>query len=605
MFLNRIILELEAISSFLEILRFYSDSTVGKAMPQPFDPYYQWLGIPPEEQPPNHYRLLGIKWFEENADVISAAVDRQVLHLRTYQIGEYSDYSQRLLGEVISAKICLLDPKKKAVYDQKLLEGDLQKSIDQQKNGQNPAFGPRLEALFDEAETAEPSKLLHRPKKKLRLPSRRSLVVLCAIGGGLLLLGVLVTAGRWLADSVAVRLGGDGEAVESVSSQPPVPPAMGNAEAEQAAGGEETELPQKTSPPEAKAALPAQAEPKQPQARETPVAKTENETGFSWQSPPLQPGERASPAVAAPPAGSRLPIPAAEDRRRAWQMLDERYHINATNSPIEKIRLAKHLLRSKRGLIAGPEAAAFDYEMLEQASRLAAESGNFMLSLAAIDEIAARFEIDPLAAKYACLLEAANTVEGPAAMQQLSIAADKLVGEALEQKRFNIAERILDTAISAFKGAAGNEFRRQFIERRKQIHRQRQQDEGVAKAERTLKQLPNDGPANLLLGMHYCFAEDDWQQGLPYLAKGDDEDLARLANLELDNPPQSTAEEIQMGDAWWQLATARFGPSKKPILLRAAHWYRRAQFKVITPQQAKHVDTRLEAIVRLTGPEAK
>ena len=25
-----------------------------------FDPYRKWLGIPPQEQPPNHYRLLGI-----------------------------------------------------------------------------------------------------------------------------------------------------------------------------------------------------------------------------------------------------------------------------------------------------------------------------------------------------------------------------------------------------------------------------------------------------------------------------------------------------------------------------------------------------------------
>ena len=24
-----------------------------------FDPYYTWLGIPPEEQPPDHYRLIG------------------------------------------------------------------------------------------------------------------------------------------------------------------------------------------------------------------------------------------------------------------------------------------------------------------------------------------------------------------------------------------------------------------------------------------------------------------------------------------------------------------------------------------------------------------
>ena len=29
-----------------------------------FDPYHKWLGIPPQDQPPNHYRLLGVELFE-------------------------------------------------------------------------------------------------------------------------------------------------------------------------------------------------------------------------------------------------------------------------------------------------------------------------------------------------------------------------------------------------------------------------------------------------------------------------------------------------------------------------------------------------------------
>lgn len=33
-------------------------------LPENFDPYHKWLGIPPEEQPPHYYRLLGIKLFE-------------------------------------------------------------------------------------------------------------------------------------------------------------------------------------------------------------------------------------------------------------------------------------------------------------------------------------------------------------------------------------------------------------------------------------------------------------------------------------------------------------------------------------------------------------
>ena len=39
-------------------------------MGQGFDPYYDWLGIAPKDQPPNHYRLLGIDLFELKPNVI-------------------------------------------------------------------------------------------------------------------------------------------------------------------------------------------------------------------------------------------------------------------------------------------------------------------------------------------------------------------------------------------------------------------------------------------------------------------------------------------------------------------------------------------------------
>src|SRR5687768_18381170 len=45
------------------------------AMVDVFDPYHKWLAIPPEEQPPHHYRLLGIKLFESDPDVIESAAD--------------------------------------------------------------------------------------------------------------------------------------------------------------------------------------------------------------------------------------------------------------------------------------------------------------------------------------------------------------------------------------------------------------------------------------------------------------------------------------------------------------------------------------------------
>lgn len=90
------------------------------ALAQEFDAYHHWLGIPPKDQPPHHYRLLAIDMFESNADVIANAADRQMAHVRTFQTGRHGPKSQQLLNELAVARICLLDSAKKADYDRRL-----------------------------------------------------------------------------------------------------------------------------------------------------------------------------------------------------------------------------------------------------------------------------------------------------------------------------------------------------------------------------------------------------------------------------------------------------------------------------------------------------
>jgi hypothetical protein len=82
-----------------------------------FDPYRKWLGIPPQEQPPNQYRLLGIGLFESDPDVIANSADRQMSHVRTFQSGAFAEISQFILNELTAARMCLLDPQRKAEYD--------------------------------------------------------------------------------------------------------------------------------------------------------------------------------------------------------------------------------------------------------------------------------------------------------------------------------------------------------------------------------------------------------------------------------------------------------------------------------------------------------
>ena len=84
---------------------------------EPFDPYYKWLGIGLNERPINHYRLLGLRLFEADADVISHAADRQMAHIRSFQTGQRSAESQKLLNELSAAQGCLLNNQQKAAYD--------------------------------------------------------------------------------------------------------------------------------------------------------------------------------------------------------------------------------------------------------------------------------------------------------------------------------------------------------------------------------------------------------------------------------------------------------------------------------------------------------
>ncbi|QDU98320.1 hypothetical protein [Lignipirellula cremea] len=89
-------------------------------MSEDFDAYYKWLAIPPHDQPPDHYRLLGVARFESDEDVIANAADQRMMHLRGFQNGKHAELCQKLLNEISGARLCLLQASSKAAYDEQL-----------------------------------------------------------------------------------------------------------------------------------------------------------------------------------------------------------------------------------------------------------------------------------------------------------------------------------------------------------------------------------------------------------------------------------------------------------------------------------------------------
>jgi len=86
-------------------------------MPDNFDPYQQWLGIAPHEQPADYYRLLGLAQFENNQGAIEKAADQRASHIQMFASGGTERTAKTILNELAAARLCLLDPQAKQQYD--------------------------------------------------------------------------------------------------------------------------------------------------------------------------------------------------------------------------------------------------------------------------------------------------------------------------------------------------------------------------------------------------------------------------------------------------------------------------------------------------------
>jgi hypothetical protein len=81
------------------------------------DVYKDWLGITETARPLNHYQLLRLKQFEDDAGKVRENYRKMNAHVRKYGAGEYGPLSQKLLNELAKAMLCLTDSRRKSEYD--------------------------------------------------------------------------------------------------------------------------------------------------------------------------------------------------------------------------------------------------------------------------------------------------------------------------------------------------------------------------------------------------------------------------------------------------------------------------------------------------------
>ena len=386
-------------------------------MGQAFDPYHKWLGIPPEEQPANHYRLLGIQDFEEDPDVVQSAADQRMAHLRTYQTGRYADWSQRLLNEVAAAKICLLNPAKKAAYDEHLRET---------KQSQSPQVQPALDHPFDVV-ADEP-----RPRASSALLAKRRMPVTAIITGVVTLCVVLAAALVYLnseppenvgivpsqsPDQTTAMSAASAHAPAEPKPQPKLPVPHGKAKADnRTEHGEETATTE--LPPLEPRVFPV---PDIAGGGEKPTAKPKlslNTDAGPGLAPKAQESREPEPSTP-----TRAVTPAANEQDEAMKLARDLYRSDFTKAktPEEKQAMAKRLLGQAT---AAAKADAGAFVLFRLARDISTQASDMETALAAIDAMSERFQIDVWETKLEAML--ACSKKGRTPPQHLAVAEQAL-----------------------------------------------------------------------------------------------------------------------------------------------------------------------------------
>jgi hypothetical protein len=90
-----------------------------------------------------------------------------------------------------------------------------------------------------------------------------------------------------------------------------------------------------------------------------------------------------------------------------------------------------------------------------------------------------------------------------------------------------------------------------------------------------LRMNPADPEANLSVGRYLCFLKNNWDTGLPMLAKGSDAFLKELAAKELANPTDPTAQ-LRLADGWWDQIAKQSSAAHSILEDHAGGWYQKA-----------------------------
>jgi WD40 repeat protein len=303
--------------------------------------------------------------------------------------------------------------------------------------------------------------------------------------------------------------------------------------------------------------------------------------------PPLEPA-KDPPVVVKPPLNPADPLPSKPPIKPADPADSKKL------SPPEEQAVASAIKGIREGFKedydnarTAPARKAFATSLLEQARltnddpvrkfALYREAGDLAataelpLGLQIAEEMCRTYRLNERAARVAVFVRAGKSVDTPASAKAYLEAALPLLRDAVSEDDYSTVVPMVTSARQAAAIVRDPELQRTANSLLGRVELLHKEYEAIRASVRVLEKTADDPEANQTVGAFLCFFKQEWEKGLPLLAKAGDAALAAAAQQELAKPADR-GDQVALGDTWAELA--RKHPNHRGGMERRAYrWH--------------------------------
>jgi len=236
------------------------------------------------------------------------------------------------------------------------------------------------------------------------------------------------------------------------------------------------------------------------------------------------------------------------------------------------------------------------YVVLRTLISFTRDAGDAEHWLDAVNALLANYDLDRDQEKSRLLVEFLKTARPGIPLQLIVDEALAQIELAADQDRFSDASALLAATGDVVRRASNEKLKASVMAARLKFA-SREKEWKEFEAAKLRVESGNPG-ANFTVGRWYAVQKQDWQTALPFLERGNDAKWKAAATLELAAPTEA-AEQVAIGNAWFEIGEKAAGTTKTMLMRHAGDWYERAEPHVTSPLLKQNLADRLGKIADL------